>query len=252
MKLGVLLDWILMDRLLEQGNFPAEKNNINLLLEDVKRGNIGISLSSFEDIYDMTPKGKPFPVGCIKFEDGKKRFVISWIDSFSKLGLKSVEEYSLRIRNYTTRSYPVLSMLVGLHNGMVDKDTKEDLWYYGDNSLDIAFMTTRIKMYQLLNCDEILFCLFDEKAENLDSYGFSLNKKELEEIGKEVDSVLNYWDQINPESHITKFTKASKVVEECFTSKGLPRKQDALQIYLNRKSVEPTPTKHNWLEYLSI
>lgn len=242
-----------MNRLLEQGNFPAEKdNNINLLLEDVKKGNLGISLSSFEDIYTMTPKGKPFPVGCINFEDGKKRFVISWIDSFSNLGLKSVEEYNLRFRNYATEDYPVLSLMVGLHNGKIDKDTKEDLWYFGDNSLDVAFMITRIKIYQLLNCDEVLFCLFDEKVENLDSYGFSLNKKELEEIGKEVESALNYWDLIKSESHIVDFSKASKIVSECFTSKGLPKKQDALQIYLNRKNLQPSPGEHNWLEYLSI
>lgn len=52
-----------MNRLLEEGKFPVEKdNNIKLLAEDIKRGNLGISLSSFEEIYSMTPKGVPFPV----------------------------------------------------------------------------------------------------------------------------------------------------------------------------------------------
>lgn len=242
-----------MDRLLEPGYFPVEKeNNINLLLEDIKKGNLGISLSSFEDIFNMTPKGEPFPVGCINFEDGKKRFVISWVDKFSKIGINSVEEYSLRIRNYLTDEYPVLSLMVGLHNGKVDKDTKEELWYYGDNKLDIAFLLTRIKLFQLLKCDEILFCLFDEKPENLDSYGFSLNKKELKSMESEIESALNSWEKMKPESHIEAFSRNSKVVGECFTPKGLPKKQEALGIYLNRKKVEPMPNGHNWSEYLSI
>lgn len=242
-----------MNRLLEIGNFPIEQDkNINLLLEDVKKGNLGISLSSFEQIYEMTPKGKPFPIGCINFEDGKNRFVVSWIDSFSKLGISEVEEYNLRFRNYVTDDYPVLAFMVGLHNGKVHPETKEDLWYYGDNKIDIAFMLTRIKLYQLLNSDEILFCLFDEKPENLDSYGFSLNKQELKLLSEEIESVITKWDSIKPLKHIEMFAKALRVVDDCFTSKGLPKKQDALSVYLNRKEVRPKPNKHNWLEYLSI
>lgn len=242
-----------MNKLLEQGNFPLENDkNINLLLEDVKQGNLGISLSSFEDIFDMTPKGKPFPIGCINFEDGKKRFIISWIDRFSELSISKIEEYSLRVRNYVTREYPVLSLMVGLHNGKIDPDTKEDLWFYGENHMDIAFMLTRIKLHQLLESEEILFCLFDEKVENLDSFGFSLNKAELTYIQEEINSALNYWESVHPDNHISIFSKNSKIISDNFTPKGLPKKQDALTVYLNRKSLNPKPNKHNWAEYISI
>ncbi len=57
--------------LLGRDNFPVEKNrDIKLHLEDVKRGNLGVTLSSFEDIYNMSPKGEPFLFGAVNFEDG--------------------------------------------------------------------------------------------------------------------------------------------------------------------------------------
>lgn len=242
-----------MNRLLEEGKFPVEKdNNIKLLAEDIKRGNLGISLSSFEEIYSMTPKGVPFPVGAINFEDGKKRFIISWVESFKKLGISEVEEYSIRLRSYITGSYPVLSLMVGLHNGKVDPNNEEDLWFNGENHLDIAFLNTRIKLYQLLKCDEILFCLFDETPENLDSFGFSLNKKELLELEGECEATINFWETLDVQNHIEEFSKASKAVKSCFTPKGMPKINEALTVYLNRKLVEPQPSRHNWNEFLSI
>lgn len=242
-----------MNRLLEDGKFPTEKeSNIRLLAEDVKKGNIGISLSSFEDIFNMTPKGVPFPVGAINFEDGKKRFVISWIENFNNLGISDVEEYSIRLRSYITGAYPVLSLMVGLHNGKVDPATKENLWYYGENHLDIAFLNTRVKLYQLLQCDEILFCLFNEKPEELDSFGFSLNKKELKELEGECEATINFWNSLEVKDHISDFTRASRAVSSCFTPKGMPKIKEALTVYMNRKSVEPIPAKHNWNEFSEI
>lgn len=241
------------NELLNQEYFQDEnENNIIELLNQIKGGNLGISLSSFEEIYKMTTPGIPFPVGCVNFDDGKKRFVVSWIDNFSKIGIKDVEEYKLRLRHYPTDSYSVLSLLVGLHNGKVDADSGEDLWYYKECHLDIGFMLTRIKLYQLINCDEILFCLYDDDPEKLDSFGFSLNKKELKSIMQEIQSSIQGVRKGDFDNHVKNFSRASKYISGCFTPKGLPKSREALNVYLKRKSMKPEPDKHNWEEYLSI
>ena len=154
-------------KVLEQKNFPDEReNNIKTLHKKVKNGSLGISLSSFEEIFTITPKGVPFPVGTINFEDRKSRFVISWVEDFSKLNINNIEEYSIKIRNYPTKEYPVLSFMVGINTGKIDPVSKENLWYYGETIMDISFMLTRIKLYQLLNSDEILFCLLIKMLTN--------------------------------------------------------------------------------------
>ncbi|QEN04890.1 hypothetical protein EW093_09285 [Thiospirochaeta perfilievii] len=241
-------------KLLEQKNFPEESDkNIITLHKKVKNGSLGVSLSSFEEIFNITPKGNnPFPVGAINFEDGKKRFVVSWIDDFSKFNIKDVDDYTLKIRNYPTIDYPVLSLMIGLNSGKIDPETKKDLWLFGEAFLDIAFMMTRIKLYQLLNCDEILFCLFDNGIECLDSFGFSLNRSEMELLLSEVNSVFELTNNMELENHISLFSKASKEVSSSFNHNGLPKSREALEIYLKRKGIEPKPEKHNWNDFLSI
>ncbi len=240
-------------QLLKMGNFPIERDkNLEKLLNQMKHGKIWTTVSSFEEIYNQTPVGKPFPIGCINFEDGKNRFVVSWRDDFSKLKINNIEEYSLKVRHYATEEYPVLSMMVGIHSGKIDPDSKEDLWYHGDCHLDMAFLLTRIKMYQLLNCEEILFCLFDGDSDNLDSFGFTLNKDELVEIEGEILSLLSISDNMEFINHLKDFSEASEKVDNGFNANGLPKSQDALGIYLKRKSLTPKPSKHNWKEYLSI
>lgn len=240
-------------KLLKGNNFPKEKEvNVVSLLKQVKSGNISISLSSFEEIFDMTPVGTPFPIGAINFDDGKKRFVLSWVEDFTKLNISEIEEYSIRLRNNPVDSYPVLSLIVGIHNGKMNPDTKEDLWYYNSIHLDLSLMLTRIKLYQLLNCDELLICLFNGSAENLDSFGFSLNRSELEEMMKEVNSALSMLMNLDLSNHLRAFSEASKVVESSFNEDGLPKSREALNIYLKRKNLEPKPTKHNWNDFLSI
>ncbi len=240
-------------QLLNSDGFPENREkNLDILLDQVKRGNLSVSLSSFEDIYNQTPLKQPFPIGCVKFNDKTNCFVFSWRDDFTSLGLSGVEEYSIKVRNYPTDSYPILSIIVGIHCGKVDSVTNEDLWYYGECHLDISFLSTRIKLYQFLNSHEILFCLFDGSSDNLDSYGFSVNKNELKNIEEEVNTILSVVNKGNLDNHIKNFSIASKVIHDCFTEKGLPRSQDALNIYLNRKKISPKPNAHNWLEYLSI
>lgn len=241
-----------MPELLEDGPFPQEKDrSITGLRDQVKSGNFGVSLSSFEELYEMTPRRIPFPVGVVNFEDKKRRFVFSWIEEFSKLGISGIEEYSLRLRHYPTEGYPVLSLLVGLYSGKVDPVSGEDLWYYGEIHLDISLMVNRIKLYQLLNSEEILFSLYDEKPENLDSYGFSLNGEELKSFADEISSIIEntVW---SPVDNISRFTKASKLVSESFNKNGLPKTQEALQVYLRRKAMPVKVTEHNWKEYISI
>lgn len=240
-------------KLLKLNNFPKEKEaNVNSLLKQVKSGNLSISLSSFEEIFDMTPVDTPFPVGAINFDDGKKRFVLSWVEDFTKLNITDIAEYSIRLRNNPVGSYPVLSLIVGLHNGKINPDNREDLWYYKTINLDLSNMLTRIKLYQLLNCDELLICLFNGSAENLDSFGFSLNRSELEEMMNEINSALSMLTNLELTNHIHFFSEASKVVESSFNSDGLPKSREALSIYLKRKELEPEPTKHNWNDFLSI
>lgn len=243
----------MLSELLEEGIFPVESDDsIINLKKQVKSGNLGISLSSFEELYDMTPKNMPYPVGMVNFNDNKKRFVFSWVEAFSNLNITEVEEYSLRLRNYPTEDYPVLSILVGLHNGKVDPETGADLWYYGEIHLDISLLTNRIKLYQLLNSDEILFSLYDEKPENLDSYGFSLNRDELLSFADEIISLLNNFAKSLAVDNLKQFSKASKFISETFHKSGLPKTQDALKVYLNRKKLKDQVTKHNWKEYLAI
>lgn len=240
-------------KLLNIDLYPKEKeDNVIGLYNQVKSGNLGISISSFEDIFNITTPGVPFPVGCVNFDDNKKRFVISWIESFSKIGLTEVDEYKVRLRHYPGETYPVISLLVSLHNGKVDPDTGEELWYNKECHLDIGFLLTRIKLYQFLNCEEILFCLFDEKPENLDSFGFSLNKNELNSIEEEILSSIDNTGPDIFENHIKRFTDASCFISKCFTPRGLPKTKDALNVYLCRKKLNPKPGKHNWEEYLSI
>lgn len=239
--------------ILEDRNFPEEQDvNIRLHREDVLKGNLGITLSSFEDIYSMTPKGSPFPVGCINFEDGKKRFVISWVDKFSSLNIREIEEYSIKLRNYPVNGYPVLSLMLAIHSGKVDPDSNKELWFYGENYMNPSFLLTRIKLYQLINSDEILFCLFDEKPENLDSYGFSLNKEELKLIKLEVESALLLTDSLDLSSHIRDFSNGVKIVENSFNHNGLPKEREALNIYLKRKELSPKAHIHNWGDFTSI
>ena len=240
-------------KLLKSNNFPVEKElNVVNLHKQVKSGVLNISLSSFEEIYNLTPKGLPFPIGAVNFEDGKRRFVISWVEEFSKLNITQVEEYTIRLRNNPTDSYPVLSLILGIHNGKIDPDSKEDLWYYKSTNLDLSLMLTRIKLYQLLNCDELLICLYNGSSEELDSFGFSLNRKELEEMMKEINSALSMLMNLDLTNHIRDFSSASKVVSSSFTNDGLPKSKEALTIYLKRKELEPAPTEHNWKEFLSI
>ncbi len=239
------------DKLLKKGNFPVEKKLKEYLMQ-IKSGNLSMSLSSFEEIYNMTPKNSPFPIGCINFNDNKRRFVISWVQDFTKLNIKDVEEYSLKIRNYPTESYPIISLMFGLHNGKIHPDTKEDLWYYDEIHLDLSMQLTRIKLYQLLNSQEILFCLFDGDAQSLDSYGFSLNSDELKMMWGEVESSFILFENLDLSNHIREFSNASNVIETAFNSNGLPKTKNALNIYLKRKELEPKPNKHNWDQYLSI
>ncbi len=240
-------------QLLKMGNFPIEREkNLEKVLDQLKHGKMGLSISSFDAIYDLTPEGDPFPIGCINFDDGKKRFVISWREEFSKIGVENIEEYKIKIRNYPTADYPVLSLMVGIHNGKVDPESKQDLWYYGEYYLDISNLHNRIKLYQLLNCDEILFCLFDGDVESLDSFGFSLNVDELKTLSNEILSLLSLMEDKNLDNHISAFSEATTVVANCFNKQGLPKSQDALQVYLNRKQLDPKPENHNWGEFLSI
>ncbi|MGL1893818.1 MAG: hypothetical protein OCD02_19430 [Spirochaetaceae bacterium] len=239
------------EQLLKRGNFPKE-SKLKDYLGQIKSGNLKMSLSSFEEIYNMTPKGIPFPIGCINFDDRKNRFVISWVEDFSKINLKEIEEYTIKIRNYPTEKYPVLSLLIGIHNGKIDPDTKEDLWYYTETHLDLSMQLTRIKLYQLLNSEEVLFCLFDVEAENLDSFGFSLNKKELKMMMDEIKSSLAILEKMNLLTHIRDFSEASSIVSKSFLANGLPKTKEALNIYLKRKELEPKPNKHNWDQYLTI
>lgn len=231
--------------LLEKGNFPIEKeSNVKELLKQVKSGDLAITLSSFDAIFDMTPKDQPFPIGTINFEDGKKRFVISWVEEFSKIHITDVEEYSLRVRNYPTFNYPVISLLVGIYNGHG--------WYYKNVDLDLSQMLTRVKVYQLLNSDEILFCLFDNSVENLDTFGFSLNNDEQREMLDEVKSALQLIKVMDLTNHVREFSAASLEVNSSFNSDGLPKSREALNIYLKRKELTPKPTEHNWNDFLSI
>lgn len=240
-------------KILEHKNFPIEKDkNIQTLHKKVKAGSLGISLSSFEEIFKMTPKGVPFPIGAINFEDGKRRFVISWIEDFSKLAIKDVEEYSIKIRNYPTENYPVLSLLASINTGKVDPDTKEDLWFYGESLLDISFMLTRIKLYQLINSDEVLFCLFDNDINELDSFGFSLERKEMKILLNEIESVFNITNNMDFSNHIKDFSNATNLINDSFNKNGLPKTREALNIYLKRKDIIPKPDKHNWNDFVSI
>lgn len=240
-------------KVLEHKNFPIEKeNNIKTLHKKVKNGSLGISLSSFDEIYTLTPKGTPFPIGSINFEDCKKRFVISWIEDFSKLKINEIEGYSLKIRNYPTEKYPVLSLLIGINTGKIDPETKKDLWYYGESHLDISFMITRIKLYQLLNSDEVLFCLFDKDVENLDSYGFPLKRDEMNLLLEEIESIFKITSDMDLSGHIKDFSIASKVVEDSFNKNGLPKTREALNIYLKRKNLNPKPSRYNWADFISI
>ncbi len=240
-------------KVLEQKNFPVEKeNNIKTLHKKVKNGTLGISLSSFEEIFNLTPKDVPFPIGAINFEDKKNRFVISWVEDFSKLNIKNIEEYSIKIRNYPTKDYPVLSLMVGIHIGKIDPDSKEDLWYYGETLMDISFMLTRIKLYQLLNSDEVLFCLFDKDVNELDSFGFSLNKDEMKLLLNEIESVFNITNEMDLTNHIKDFSSATKIIEDSFNKNGLPKSREALNIYLKRKEFIPKPDRHNWNDFISI
>jgi len=239
--------------LLDNEIFPREKeSNILNLHKQIKSGNLGISLSSFEEIYNITPKKLPFPVGCVNFEDGKRRFVISWIDDFTSYKFDKVEEYSLRIRNYPVDGYPVISLLLGLHNGKVNPDNNQELWLSGSSNLDISYMLTRIKLFQLINSHEVLFCLFDNSSENLDSYGFSLNEKELDLIDSEIKSSLNLIKNRELTTHLSDFNRADKCIKSSFHHNGLPKTRDALNIYLERKEVKPKPEKHNWNDFTSI
>lgn len=240
-------------KLLKTNNFPLEKEgNVNRLLKQVKSGDIAISLTSFEDIFNMTPAGLPFPIGAVSFEDGKKRFVISWVEDFSKLNITEIEDYTIRLRHNPVDTYPVMSLIIGIHNGKMDPNSKEDLWYHKTAHLDLSLMLTRIKLYQLLNCDEILFCLYDGEAQNLDSFGFSLNRSELEEMMREINSALYILMNLDLSNHIRLFSSACEVVNSSFNSDGLPKSREALNIYLNRKELSPKPTEHNWKEFLSI
>ncbi|MBN2616670.1 MAG: hypothetical protein JXR64_00010 [Spirochaetales bacterium] len=243
----------LSENLLEIDNFSVEKDsNIENLRLQVKRGNLGISLSSFEDIYYLTPDGVPFPIGTVNFEDGKKRFVISWREDFSKLKIDNIEDYTLRIRHYPTANYSIVSLIIGLNSGKIDPETKEDIWYYGEIHLDISLMLTRVKLYQLLNSHEILFCFFDGNIENLDSYGFSLNNEELTEFSKEIDSIIKQFPNYEKSNYLKLFTEASNSIKTAFNKNGLPKSKDALEIYLRRKSINPKPGVFSWKEYLSI
>ena len=85
-------------------------------------------------------------------------------------------------------------------------------------------------MFQLINSDEILFCLFDKKSENLDSFGFALNKDELSSILLEVESVFEVTSNKNLENHIKEFSLASKIVNSSFNNNGLPKSRSALDI----------------------
>lgn len=240
-------------KVLEQKNFPEEReHNIKTLYNKVKNGALGISLSSFEEIFNMTPKGAPYPVGAINFEDGKRRFVVSWIEDFSALKIKDIDDYSIKIRHYPTESYPVISLLTSLNTGKVDPETKEDLWFYGESLLDISYMMTRIKLYQLLNSDEILFCLFDKSSENLDSFGFSLNKDEMRFLLEEIESVFSITNSMELTEHVTRFSNGVKTIEKCFNKNGMPKTKEALNIYLNRKALDPKPHRHNWNDFTSI
>lgn len=247
----------ILTELLDENTFPIESDiKVTGLRDQVRSGNMGISLSSFEELFEMTPKSSPFPVGMVNFDDGKKRFVISWIDAFSKLNITEVEEYTLRVRHYPTDIYPVLSIIVGLHNGKVDPETEQDLWYYGEIHLDFSLLSNRIKLYQLVNSEEILFCLYDNVntsgAENLDSYGFSLNSNELRDFADEIRSLLHLFPIDGAGESMKNFSRASKFISNTFHHSGLPKTQDALQVYLKRKSLKDQVTKHNWKEYLAI
>lgn len=233
--------------------FPINnEKNLELLLSEIKKGNLGINLSSFEEIYSLTPKGEPFPIGCVNFNDRKKCFVFSWNENFSDIGISGVEDYSIKLRVYPINGYPVVSLLIGVHSGKVDPKTNKDLWYYGESHLDISFLLTRIKLYQLFNCNEVLFCLFDGNSEKLDSYGFALNSQELRLMENELESALSLVKNQSLDQHIIEFSSGSKKVKSCFNSQGLPMAQEALNVYLERKELEPKPNRHNWLEYLSI
>lgn len=240
-------------KVLEQKNFPVEReNNIKTLYKKVKNGSLGISLASFEEIFNMTPKDVPFPIGSINFEDKKSRFVISWVEDFSKLNIKNIEEYSLKIRNYPTKDYPVLSLMVGINTGKIDPESKKDLWYYGETLMDISFMLTRIKLYQLLNSDEILFCLFDKDVNELDSFGFSLNRDEMVLILTEIESIFKITNEMELTNHIKDFSSATKIIEDSFYNNGLPKNREALDIYLKRKELVPKPHKYNWNDFTSV
>lgn len=239
--------------LLKSDNFPIEKDsNIHKLLKRVRGGTISVALSSFDEIFNMTPEGQPFPIGAVSFEDGKNRFVISWVEEFSKINITGIEDYSLRLRNYPVVDYPVLSLLVGLHNGKVDPENNAPLWYYKESLLDLSLMLTRIKIHQLLNCEEVLFCLFDGTVENLSSYGFTLDKSDLKEMLLEVEAASFMLKTLDLTNHVRMFTTASHVVKSCFNQDGLPISREALNIYLKRKELCPKPSEHNWKEFLSI
>lgn len=239
--------------LLNEDVFPTnEEENLNLLLSEVKNGRLGIELSSFEEIYSMTPKSQPFPIGCVNFNDKKSCFVFSWRESFSEIGLNNIEEYSIKIRVYPVDKYPVISIIIGFNSGKVDPSTGEDIWFYGESLLDPSYLLTRIKLYQLLNCNEVLFCLYDGGSDSLDTHGFSLDRKELEYLEEEVHAAISFLRASSSDDHVKMFSSRAGKIQESFNPQGLPKSQDALKIYLDRKTVDPKPNKHNWNEYLSI
>lgn len=239
--------------LLNEGKFPANnEENLNLLLSEVKKGRLGIDLSSFEEIYDMTPKSQPFPIGCVNFNDKNNCFVFSWRENFSGIGLKNIEEYLIKIRVYPVDQYPVISIIIGFNSGKIDPSTGEDIWFYGESLLDPSYLLTRIKLYQLLNCNEILFCLYDGNSENLDTHGFSIDRKELKSLEEEINAAISLLGGSVSDNHVKMFGSRAGKIQECFNTQGLPKSQEALKIYQDRKAIDPKPNRHNWNEFLSI
>ncbi|OQY37117.1 MAG: hypothetical protein B6229_08930 [Spirochaetaceae bacterium 4572_7] len=200
----------------------------------------GINISSFEEIYNKTPKNSPYPFGLVNFQDGKTRFIISWIIDRSDIKVENVENYTLKLRHYPTSTYPVLSFMVGLN-------IKDDLWFYEETHMDVAKKWSKARLSQLFNSQEVLFCLFDKTSDNLDTYGFDIDKNELKEMENEYLSIKPI-KALNSNN----FPLASKRVKNCFLPQGLPKDRDALNVYLKRKELDPKPAKYNWGDFISI
>lgn len=237
----------------DNDSFPAETDtNLLFLQKEMQEGNISIKLDSFEQIYDLCPPDTPFPLGLVSFSDDKNRFIIGWKRDFQETGIESVENYHLRLRFYPVEEYPVISLMTGISDGRINSDNGQELFLYGENSLGITFLSSRIKLFQLLQADEILFCLFDGSAENLMTYSFGVNKDEKRSFLREIEACYSSLSEYDLSLVVKQFAAGSKNVNSLFNVMGLPLKQEALPVYLKRKEYSPKPDGYNWKEYLSI